>query len=382
MRRFVPLLLVFVLLMVSMGCNTTKPVQLVAALDAPEGTLVFLRDLTTSPATLIDTSRVLTGRIVFTKPHPAGLYCIEVGAAYYPVMLGESPLFLDASDPQVPTRYRGENVELFNRYAELFFNFEKELAPLQEQLDTIVDPRTYEANADAVEAIETQMAQRIKTFYEKAYALIKEYPDNLYSLHLALQMELQGEQLSDFVAWIATWKGDYSGSAIMQRMQNYIAQEKRLERNQPFLDFAVRDVNGETVKFSDVAGKGKPVLLKLWASWCRPCCISMAYTVKLYEKYKDKGLEIVCVSVDDNPDAWKRAMQEAGISWSTNYNHPDLLSPDSPIVLYNTAALPYTVLLDGAGKIVDRNLSPKDLETYLETLLRAHKATELQRDAI
>src|SRR5688500_8868428 len=63
------------------------------------------------------------------------------------------------------------------------------------------------------------------------------------------------------------------------------------------LDFTVADIKGDSIKLSSL--KGKVLILDFWASWCGPCRYSNKHLVKLYNKYKDKGLEILSVSLDE-----------------------------------------------------------------------------------
>ena len=69
------------------------------------------------------------------------------------------------------------------------------------------------------------------------------------------------------------------------------------------LDFTVTDMNGASVKLSSF--KGKVILLDFWATWCPPCKAEIPGFVELQEAYRDKGLQVVGVSVDDTPDKLK-----------------------------------------------------------------------------
>ena len=59
--------------------------------------------------------------------------------------------------------------------------------------------------------------------------------------------------------------------------------------------------------------KGKNVLLDFWGSWCGICRSKFPEYIKLYEKYKAKGFEIVAVSFDSNEDKWKYAVKKKSI---------------------------------------------------------------------
>lgn len=114
--------------------------------------------------------------------------------------------------------------------------------------------------------------------------------------------------------------------------------------------------------------KGKIVLVDFWASWCAPCRQENPNVVKLYNKYHSKGFDIFSVSLDQDPAAWKAAIQKDGLLWPNHVS--DLMGWESPIVKqFGIQGIPYTVLINKEGKIVGVGLRGADLERKLIELL-------------
>jgi len=114
--------------------------------------------------------------------------------------------------------------------------------------------------------------------------------------------------------------------------------------------------------------KGKVFLLDFWASWCVPCRFSNKQLVKLYGKYKEKGFEIVSVSLDDNTKAWKTAMKKDKITWLQVNDDKGWDAPSA--AKWQIEAIPTSFLIDKDGNVVAINLEKQDLENKIRELLR------------
>jgi len=133
-----------------------------------------------------------------------------------------------------------------------------------------------------------------------------------------------------------------------------------------FVDFTLQTPEGNDLKLSDVVGKGKVVLVDFWASWCGPCRASMPQLKEIYNKFKDKGFEIVGVSLDNKKEAWTGAIKTLELPWK---QMSDLKGWNCEGArLYDVRAIPHTVLIDKDGTIVARMLSAEELETKLSQL--------------
>ena len=131
------------------------------------------------------------------------------------------------------------------------------------------------------------------------------------------------------------------------------------------LDFTVASLKGDSIKLSSL--KGKILLLDFWASWCGPCRISNKQLVKLYSKYKDKGFEILGVSLDDESKNWKKAVSKDKITWLQGIDSGgwDALAP----IKWQVDALPTSFLINKDGDVVAINLEKNDLEKKIKELL-------------
>jgi len=110
-------------------------------------------------------------------------------------------------------------------------------------------------------------------------------------------------------------------------------------------DFALKDINGQTVHISDY--KGKVVLLDFWATWCGPCKIEIPWFMEFEQQLKDRGFAVLGVSMDE--DGWgvvKPYLQEMKV------NYRVVLGNDQVGEQYGgVESLPTTFLIDRQGKI-------------------------------
>jgi thiol-disulfide isomerase/thioredoxin len=113
--------------------------------------------------------------------------------------------------------------------------------------------------------------------------------------------------------------------------------------------------------------KGKVVLIDFWASWCGPCRKENPNVVRLYEKYKDQGFTVMSVSLDTEKDKWIAAIKKDKLTWPNHVS--DLGGWESRVgKLYYVNSIPYTVLVDKEGKIINKNIRGEELENELKKI--------------
>jgi peroxiredoxin len=112
---------------------------------------------------------------------------------------------------------------------------------------------------------------------------------------------------------------------------------------------------------------GKLTVLDFWASWCGPCRVDSPNLVKVYNTYKDKGLAIVGISLDQQKESWKKAIDNDQLDW-TNVSH--LKRWDDPIAaIYGVRSIPQLFLLDENGVVIAKERHAADFIPFLEKIL-------------
>lgn len=142
------------------------------------------------------------------------------------------------------------------------------------------------------------------------------------------------------------------GTAVL----NKINSSKATAVGQAAIELNKKDINGNPVTLATL--KGKYVLLDFWGSWCGPCRQSHPHLIKLYEKFKSKGFEIVGIAQEQgdltqSKKSWTKAIEEDGIKWIQVLNNEGVEKFDA-VKAYGVTAFPTKILLDKEGKIVAR----------------------------
>ncbi len=121
-------------------------------------------------------------------------------------------------------------------------------------------------------------------------------------------------------------------------------------------DFELSDINGKKIKLSDF--KDKVVILNFWATWCPPCRAEIPSFVELYKKYKNEGLSIIGVAID-NETKVKNFVKEFKI------NYPVLLADEITIQKYGgIRGIPTTFIIDKNGNIIKNYIGYRPKETF------------------
>jgi thiol-disulfide isomerase/thioredoxin len=194
---------------------------------------------------------------------------------------------------------------------------------------------------------------------------IDEYPDAEvpYMLLAMLVQNMQKETANPLLAYCNElciesktqnqWRNTFCDVLKSMQLANITATK---------LVFTGSDRSGKVYSERDI--KGKIILVDFWASWCKPCKEEIPHLKQLYTQYRAKGLEIVSLSMDKNSNEWQSYIDRNPMPWLSLLGDGQTLSER-----YSIEYIPFNLICDEEGNVLQKNLHGEDLENAIKTLL-------------
>ena len=114
---------------------------------------------------------------------------------------------------------------------------------------------------------------------------------------------------------------------------------------------------------------GKVVLVDFWATWCGPCVAEIPNVLEQYEKYHDKGFEVVGVSLDEDREALEKFVSEQKIPWPILYEKPEGEGWRHPLsTYYGISGIPTVILIGRDGNVITLNARGPELGKQLDKI--------------
>ena len=237
----------------------------------------------------------------------------------------------------------------------------KSRTEMQQQMaggnSTPEDMDEFRKKEDAIKAEDLEVKKR----------MIKENPDAFVSALILTDMQSIGASSDEVREYYEMLAEEVKETPMAINIKTNLDKVSAVDIGSEAPKFSGPNPEGEEIALGDAMGK--VTLIDFWAAWCRPCRVENPNIVKVYEKYHDKGFNVIGVSLDraDQRDRWLQAIKDDNLTWTQISN---LQFWEEPIAqLYGVRAIPAAFILDENGVIVAKNVRGEALERTVKELL-------------
>ena len=225
--------------------------------------------------------------------------------------------------------------------------------------DSLAKKTQQKSTGVTTDEINNRIQRAVGNMRSVSYQFIKAHPDSWVSaFELGL---LKNSWPVDSVRYLFNrlspdlQKGQ-EGQSIAKKIE--LIDRAKSAIGAPAPAFSTTSVTGQPIKLSDF--KGQYILLDFWGSWCAPCRAGHPHLLKLYEQYREKGIEFIGVACEDKPTAWRRAIEKDSVGIWKHLLDTELV--DNTVIgeeqslskAYWIDSFPTKILIDPKGVIIGR----------------------------
>ncbi|HLP47265.1 MAG TPA: redoxin domain-containing protein [Candidatus Kapabacteria bacterium] len=220
-----------------------------------------------------------------------------------------------------------------------------------------------------------KLSEALETAQKKdKIAKVKSPWDAINIMHVYLGMGRKDDALDSLQEAVS--RGFISYRILTDKKYESLAKEERFYEiietikvaiglGYPAKSFSVKLLNGENVTL--FSQRGKVLLLDFWATWCEPCREEIPGLIKIYEEFKDKGFEILGISLDSSEEKLAKYMKQNNLPWKMSCSGQ--VWNDPTVIRYGVNSLPSLWLIDKKGFLRSFDIKGEELRQTIMTLL-------------
>lgn len=228
--------------------------------------------------------------------------------------------------------------------------YEPVFADLSKKIETTKDIDQQYRYRDQMDSVR-KLLNQWKAGYIKEY--ISKNPSSVAGAYMLRDLYnwYSDLPLTDMENMVDDFKGEAAQSKYYKSLTDIVAKRRAVAVGSVAPDFTL--MKRDSSKFTLSSTRGKYVMIDFWASWCHPCREAIPHWKEVYNKYHDKGFDIVSVSDDSRWKDWFKAMDMEKMPWTQVCDEfPVKNMPARVGSLYMTTYIPFYVLMDKDGKIL------------------------------
>ena len=330
--------------------------------NTDENTMVYLQKIVDNKAVMVDSAVFKDETAILTAPKDDAqmLYFIKIkgmrGTMEFFPENQDVTVVGDLNNPRDVEIFGGEAQTKYTEYRKGYEAFNSQISELYKQLEEAYhnnDTVTIQQLNEQGNAVMEQQTGFFDNFITKN-------ADHFLS-HYLLCSKKQDYPLDELKKIV---DGFTSEDPYTQDLRNYIAKQESLQVGRPLVDFTLKTAEGQEITLSEYIQGNKLTLVDFWASWCGPCRGENPFVVAAYEKYHEKGFNVLGVSLDQDANAWQNAIEKDKLTW-TQVRDVEGKAAEMYLIYY----IPSNILIDENGIIIEKNLRGEQLEGALGSRL-------------
>ncbi|MCF4102634.1 AhpC/TSA family protein [Gillisia sp. M10.2A] len=258
----------------------------------------------------------------------------------------------------------GKENKTFYTYLHHLKDVNKKVMGVRTDMRKVMTTSRDSAEIASLQKTESELKDNDITFKKK---IIKENPKAFTSVLVLTDMINMGTPANEIKTLFETLDEKLKQAPLAVSLKENLDKRTAVEIGSVAPNFTAPDTEGKPVALKDAMGK--VTLIDFWAAWCKPCRMENPNVVATYNKYHDKGFNIIGVSLDkeNQKDKWLQAIADDNLTWTQVSNLKFWQEPVAQ--LYGVQAIPAQFILDENGVIVAKNLRGDDLDAKIKELL-------------